>query len=119
MVYCTKCGTKNDDEASNCINCGAPLQVFRPEKKDWEEEFERRVEAFGERAEMFGKRMENECFGLPSGGAIFGIFIGIIIIIVGLQQLYGWDIDVGPFAAIIIGILIVAGAIYGFTQRKS
>ena len=25
MVYCTKCGTKNEDEAKVCVNCGATL----------------------------------------------------------------------------------------------
>jgi len=117
MVYCTKCGAENEDEASNCVNCGAPLQVYSPEKRDWEEEIEIRAEEFGERAEKFGKRMENECFGLPRGGAIFGLFIGIIIILVGLQQLFGWNIDFGSFAIIIVGILIAAGAIYGSSRR--
>jgi len=60
----------------------------------------------------------DECFGLPRGGAIFGLFIGLIIIIVGLQQLFGWQIDVGPFAIIIFGILIIAGAIYGLSRRR-
>ena len=118
MVYCTKCGVKNEDEASNCGNCGAPLKVYSPEKRGWEEEIEIRAEEFGERAEKFGKRMENECFGLPQGGAIFGLFIGIIIILVGLQQLLGWNIDFGPFAIIIVGLLFAAGAIYGLSRRR-
>ena len=61
----------------------------------------------------------DECFGLPRGGAIFGLFIGLIIIIVGLQQFFGWEIDVGPFAIIIVGILFIAGAIYGLSRRGS
>ncbi len=24
-MYCSYCGTKNDDDAANCVNCGAPL----------------------------------------------------------------------------------------------
>jgi len=119
MVYCTKCGAKNEDEASNCDNCGAPLQVSRPEKRGWEEEIERRAEEFGERAEKFGKRMEGECFGLPGGGAIFGLLIGAIIVLVGLSELLGWQIDFGPMAIIIVGILFVAGAIYGLSRRRS
>lgn len=70
-------------------------------------------------AVMGFERTRDECFGLPRGGAIFGLFIGLIIIIVGLQQLFGWEIDVGPFAIIIVGILFVAGAIYGLSRRKS
>jgi len=26
MVYCAKCGTKNDEDASHCVNCGEPLE---------------------------------------------------------------------------------------------
>ncbi len=64
---------------------------------------------------MFERR--DECFGLPRGGAIFGLFIGLIIIIVGLQQMFGWEIDIGPFAIIIFGVLVLAGAIYGLSRR--
>jgi hypothetical protein len=66
-----------------------------------------------------GRRREDECFGLPRGGSIFGLFIGIIIIFVGLQQAFGWNIDVGPFAIIIVGLLMAAGAIYSLTRRRS
>jgi hypothetical protein len=66
--------------------------------------------------DMFEKR--DECFGLPRGGAIFGLFIGIIIIIVGLQQVFGWTIDIGPFVTIMFGLLVLAGAIYGLTRTR-
>ena len=26
MVYCAKCGTRNDEDASRCVNCGEPLE---------------------------------------------------------------------------------------------
>ena len=64
---------------------------------------------------MFERR--DECFGLPRGGAIFGLFIGVIIIIVGLQQVFGWEIDIGPFATLMFGVLILAGAIYRLSRR--
>jgi hypothetical protein len=69
---------------------------------------------------IMGRSREDECFGIPRGGAIFGLFIGIIVIIVGLQQVFGWqiDVDVGPFATIIVGLLFVVGAIYGLTRRR-
>ena len=103
MVYCSKCGKKNEDDVEFCVDCGAALY---PERS-------RRRRDFRER----GK--EDECFGLPRGGAIFGLFIGIIIIIVGLQQLFGWKIDIGPLAIIITGLLFLAGAIYGLSRRRS
>ncbi|UCC33909.1 MAG: hypothetical protein JSW53_02595 [Candidatus Bathyarchaeota archaeon] len=60
-----------------------------------------------------------ECFGLPYGGAIVGIMIGVIIIIAGISWLLGIDIweNIWPFIAIFFGVLIVAGAIYGLTRR--
>jgi hypothetical protein len=63
--------------------------------------------------------MENECFGLPHGGAIVGIIFGIIIIIIGLAIFSGlrlWDY-LGPAIMVIVGILIVAGALYGMRRR--
>ena len=68
---------------------------------------------------MVEKRKQDECFGLPRGGAIFGLFIGIIIIIVGLQQVFGWQIEIGPVVIILFGLLVLAGAIYGLTRRRS
>jgi ribosomal protein L40E len=118
MVYCAKCGAQNEEGASNCVNCGASLRVSRSEKRDWEEELEVRAEDLGERAERFGRRMEEECFGLPGGSSIIGILIGIAIILVGARELFGWNIDIGPFAIIAVGVLIVAGALYRQSQGR-
>jgi len=117
MVYCTKCGTKNEEGAEYCSKCGANLGVSREQK------FERRAEEWGE---QFGKRAEKECFGLPHGGTIAGLIIGIIIIIVALSWIPGlispevrevteplfW-----PVIIIVFGILIVTGALYGLRRR--
>ncbi len=126
LVYCTKCGTKNEEDAKYCSKCGANLEVsrekiFERRAEEWGEEFGRRAEEWGE---QFGKRAEKECFGLPHGGAIFGLFIGIIIILAGtiliLQEkgvlVEGLDV-LWPFFVIIFGILFVAGAIYTLTRR--
>ncbi len=124
MAYCTKCGEKNLEDTKYCGKCGANLEDLQEKNLERiEKSIENSAEQFGERMEKwgedFGKRVENECFGLPRGGAILGLFIGIIIIIVGLQQVFGWQIDVGPLATIIVGLLFVAGAIYGLTRRGS
>lgn len=108
-MYCTKCGTKNEDDAKHCINCGASLA------SSLEERFERGVEDWGE---QFGRRVEKECFGLPHGGAIAGIVVGIIIILVGGSLLLGIDIEFWPLIIIIFGVLIVAGALYGITRKR-
>ncbi len=109
MVYCTKCGTKNEEDAAVCVKCGASL-VARPA---WRRERRRR------------EKEEQECFGLPHGGAIVGLVFGVIIIIAGiifvLQETgvvtEAWDI-LWPFIIIIFGILILAGALYGYSRRS-
>jgi len=105
MVHCVKCGTENRDDAKFCIKCGAQLYVTR------ESEHYRRV--------------ENECFGLPHGGLIVGIVIGIIILLFGIAEVIkqtnpnvdysGW---IGAFVIIIIGILIIVGAMYRMQRRR-
>jgi ribosomal protein L40E len=106
MVTCTKCGAQNDDDAKFCVNCGSVLEVRRERHRDT----------------CFGHpegRIERECFGLPYGGAIVGALIGLFIIISGTAMLLGQDISrfIGPFIVIVIGLLIVAGAIYGILRR--
>jgi len=109
MVYCTKCGTKNEEDVKYCTKCGANLEVSREKK------LERHAKEWGE---QFGKRAEEECFGLPHGGAIVGAIIGIIIILVGLSWLTGFEWKhFWPVIVIIFGILIVAGAVYGLSRR--
>jgi hypothetical protein len=102
MVYCSKCGTQNPDTNTNCSNCGAPLYTVGQRYRGSDR--------------IHYRRVENECFGLPNGGMIVGIVVGIIIILFGLglflQVTYGISIDFWPFIIIILGVLIVAGALY-------
>jgi len=111
MVYCSKCGAKNPDDAKVCAQCGASLYPVR-EKKE---------ECFGIERER--RREEGECFGIPRGGAIVGLAIGLIIILAGLilflqqAQLIPKTLEVWPFAVIIFGILILIGALYGLRRR--
>lgn len=109
MVYCPKCGTKNEDNSDFCVKCGATLKTGTITSRRYER-----------------KKAEQECFGLPHGGAIAGIVIGAIILIWGslmLLQQSGIVTDTPSFGYLIIivfGILIVAGAIYKMTHpRKS
>ena len=118
MVYCTKCGAQNEDNADHCIKCGASLKVSHSEKRSGEEQLERGAENLGRMGERWGRQMENECFGIPQGNTVVGIIIGLIIIFVGLRELYGWSIDIGPYIIIIIGLLIMAGALFSRDKRR-
>jgi len=110
LVYCTKCGAKNEDAAEVCAKCGASLQISRPRR-----EYRSENGCFGPRE----RRVEDECFGLPHGGAIAGIIFGIIIVIIGLAILSGLKIwnYLGPLIIVIVGILLIAGALYGLRRR--
>ena len=103
MVYPVECGVKNLDDAEVCAKCGVPSY------------------STGERERY--RRVEDECFGIPRGGTVVGLAIGIIIILMGsiwfLQQaeLIPETVEIWPFAVIIFGILILVGAIYGLRRR--
>lgn len=106
MVYCSRCGTQNPDTNVHCTNCGAPLYTVGERYPGSDREHYR--------------KMENECFGLPNGGMIVGIVIGIIIVLIGLSfllQTYGIKFDFWPLIIIIFGVLIVAGALYSRRQQ--
>jgi len=118
MSYCAKCGAENEGDAIYCVACGASLQESRGGDRNWEDEIERRAENFGDSAERFGKRMEDECFGLPRSSPIFGILIGLAIILFGASTLLNLNIDFGPFVMVVIGVLIIAGVLYKQNQEK-
>ena len=120
MVYCTRCGTKNADDAKTCIQCGAPLYtVGETEPRQVEDECGGRRRS----GEPY-RRMEYECFGIPRGGAVVGVAIGLIILLAGLiyllQQanLIPSGVSVWPFAIIIFGIIIIIGALIALTRRR-
>jgi uncharacterized membrane protein YvbJ len=126
LANCSKCGTKNKEDAKFCSKCGASLEAsgeksFEERAEKWGEEFGKRAEEWGE---QFGKRAEKECFGLPHGGAIFGLFIGVIIVLAGLifilqeMGMVGGGLNVlPPFFVIAFGVLFVAGAVFALTRK--
>jgi uncharacterized membrane protein YvbJ len=120
MVHCPKCWTKNEEDAKYCVKCGATLEGSRSSRAldsadEWGEDIGKRAERWGE---SFGKRAEEECFGLPHGGSIFGLVIGIIIIVVGMALLAGIDLEIWPLIVLIFGVLIVGGAIYTLARKR-
>jgi len=132
MVYCSECGTKNDENTTFCTKCGTKLNA-KEEAKSVEKQLEETAEEFGKRAEEFGerfgkhaeewgksfeKRAGNECFGLPHGGTIFGLILGIIIILVGTSMILGIDLKLWPIIILTFGGLIVAASIYALTRKR-
>jgi uncharacterized membrane protein YvbJ len=102
MVYCTKCGTKNEEGATICTNCQQPLVGnYHAMKRQ-------------------RRRAEDECFGLPNGGIIAGVIFGLIILLFGVSALLDIDFGnyLGPFVIIIFGILIFVGALYRYTRKS-
>jgi len=104
LVYCTKCGAKNEEDAVVCAKCGASLETAPPPRHE-------------------RRRAEEECFGIPRGGTVVGLAIGVIILLSGLILLLQQIVpnfpvkDVWPLAVIIFGILIIIGAYYGLRRR--
>jgi hypothetical protein len=97
MVYCTKCGVENPDDAVNCTKCGASLNAtpFRGYRRyGWEGDIH------------FGGR-----------GNVWGIVIGLFIIMIGASSLLGVDIwdKIWPAFLMLIGLVIIANS---FTRRR-
>ncbi|MCS7096633.1 MAG: zinc ribbon domain-containing protein [Candidatus Bathyarchaeota archaeon] len=107
LVYCVKCGAKNPDDAKTCSQCGAPLYTLEYKHGKHKDE------CFGDE--------ETECFGIPRGGAVLGLAVGIIIIIAGLsmllKELFGISMPWWPFVIIIFGVIITIGAVYGLARK--
>jgi len=101
MVYCTKCGTKNEDDVALCANCKEPLGSYQSVRHE-------------------RRKKENECFGLPHGGSIAGLVIGFIVILWGVTSVL--DIDFGSYLwtliIIIFGTLMVVGALYSMNRKR-
>ena len=98
MVYCTKCGTKNDDDAKFCVNCKEPLTSTQTTRHKRQQK-------------------ESDCFGLPHGGSIAGLVIGLLIILWGLTSVLDISFEFWPIIIVIFGTLMVAGAIYKISQK--
>ena len=115
MVYCAKCGTKNGGDAKSCKKCGEKLYPSRPR----EETKPKGDSCFGPSKRR--ERHEQECFRVPRLGAIFGITIGLLIILFGvgliLSRNYGTAVEIWPLAVVIFGIMVVAAVLSASRRR--
>ena len=83
-VFCTKCGTHNDDSAQSCTNCQATLPVIasRPTayQPDYQPPFQSGYEPIQPPAPMYGQALNEDWQRM---GADKKIIAGILAIIVG------------------------------------
>jgi hypothetical protein len=99
MVYCSKCGTLNNDNANVCSKCGAPLNA----------------EQEGVGPYWRRRRYEGEYYRHHErSGGITALIIGLIIIVIGFSflysEVYGVSIPWWPIIVIIIGVWLIARA---------
>ena len=119
MVICSKCETKNEEAADYCVKCGAKLEVSRGES--WDKRMEKWGEDFGKGAEEwgedFGKRAEKDMLNV---GVLFGLIIGIIMILVGIAWFSGIEVMqyFWPLIIIVFGLLILSGVLYSLIRRR-
>lgn len=87
MVYCSKCGATNDDETENCKNCGESLH----------------------RGQRISRQSydRNICFGVPVQRNLLGLLFGFFIVLWGVTELIGINIDLWALALICLGVLLI------------
>ena len=99
MVYCTKCGAKNVDDAVVCVQCGESLAAPR--------------RAFSYRRER------DACFGGAWGGAGWVIFFGLVLVLGGLTYylslVTGVKFEFWPIVLVLLGVMIIVGVL---TSRR-
>ena len=111
MSYCPKCGNKVDDTMVFCLRCGAPLKGVPAGQPASSQPYPRRNEKQEKRTnpEKPEKR-ERGFIGFLIGGLVlitFGLF--------SVLQISGYFKDTAQswaFMLVIIGIIIIIGAIY-------
>lgn len=102
MVYCTKCGTDNAEENTECSNCGTPIN---PEPR---------------RYRTRDRELEDECFG-SRGRSNFPLLFGGFLILIGLSNLLENVIpwfNIGslwPLFLVGLGLLIMSN---GMNKRR-
>ncbi len=118
MVYCPKCGSEVSEEMSFCPKCGAALKVEKPpaEARPMEPRRDEKGEK-GEKAEKSEKQEKHEkgeyAFIGPLVGGLILFFIGLTFYLRLVAPEEGMNRMIWAFFFVIIGIIIIVGAVYG------
>jgi predicted lipid-binding transport protein (Tim44 family) len=119
MPYCPKCGSKVDEEMSFCPKCGAALRVEQPSvvaapqapRAEKEEKHEKR-----EKEEKQEKKEKTEKGEKREYGYLGPLIGGLILVVLGVMFYLATTMALGTvtwaFFIILIGIIIIVGAIY-------
>ena len=95
MVYCTKCGTENEEEAEVCTSCGTSLRVpskrYLRNNSDWDWEWDGR----------WGRRHSN------TWPLIFGGFLVMLGLSQLLEDVFWWFSFDTLWPVFLIGIGLV------------
>jgi len=113
MPYCPKCGNQVDDTMTFCPRCGASLKVdsgARATTPPYSPQYRQK----GEKAE----KQEKGSYGFV--GWLIG---GLVLITIGIFSIlsinFNFDVRQGwAFFLLIIGIIVIVGAIYIATQAR-
>ena len=95
MVYCPECGVENEEDATYCSKCGAPLKEGVRRPVYYRERVEKKEK--GEKAEKEEKYEKGEKFEKEEYGRNWVVLVGLLIVLVGaislLENVYGyaWD----------------------------
>jgi phage shock protein C len=128
MVYCTKCGQDNQDDAQFCNRCGQP--IASPQRPGMEARFRE----FGEEVGRAGKKLEAEVerransmdtdfdrsFGLvgPLIKAVIGFVV--LIIITGILNALGdrddFIQDLGDFLTTYLAVFLIVMVIFAYSS---
>lgn len=131
MSYCPKCGAKTREEMNFCPKCGTVLKeeiataaapttappatqhvkVEKEEKHEKEEKGEKNEPEKGERH----ARRESAFVGPLVGGFVL-IFAGFAFYAM-LTGMFSWQ-TVGALFFVVIGIIVIAGAVYAATMAS-
>jgi UDP-N-acetylmuramyl pentapeptide phosphotransferase/UDP-N-acetylglucosamine-1-phosphate transferase len=113
MEYCPKCGAKIDEDAAFCPKCGVALKAGQVSAET--RPYIRRRHEKDEKDEKDEKGEKHEKRGYSFLGPLIG---GLILIVIGLTSYleitgYADRRSVWAVFFVIIGVIIIVGAIYG------
>ncbi len=131
MSYCPKCGARTREEMNFCPKCGATLKMekvaapatttmpppaphVKVEKEEKQEKEEKGEKKEPEKGERYEKR-ESAFMGPLIGG--FVLIFGGLAFYAMLTGMFSWQ-TVGAVFFVMIGIIVIAGAIYAATMAS-